>query len=80
MEKNLCEQIHKEIEGKLNVQERRLNAHAQRLDTIEIKQAASDTRIDSLCKEINSLVTTLKWFIGFLATTSLGLAAILINK
>lgn len=79
MEEKICELRHKDIEGKIEVQEKRLNAHAQRLDAIDIKQATSDARIDSLCTSINSLVTTLKWFIGLLATTSLGLAAIIIK-
>lgn len=80
MEDKLCDLRHKEIEGKLMAHEQKLEAHDQRLDAIDVKQATSDTRIDALCKEISGLVTTLKWFIGFLATTSLGLAAILVNK
>lgn len=65
MEK-LCEEKHKGISEKLGVAERRLNNHSDRIDKLEQGQSEFKVEIKNLCKDIQSLTSTLKWFIGLL--------------
>lgn len=63
---DLCNEKHKRIEERLNVQERRLNNHGDRLDNLEKYQSRTETMIKNLCERIDGLVTTMRWFIGLL--------------
>ena len=54
------------VKDKLDTHETRLNNHSGRLDKLEQRGAAVDTKIDSLCQQLQSLTTTLRWFIGLL--------------
>lgn len=54
------------MEEKIKTHDTRLNDHAKRLDTLEQKDVRLETRIDNLCKQLEGLNTTLKWFIGLL--------------
>lgn len=62
----LCAEVHKRIDDKLINHEGRLNNHSDRLDKLEQRGAAVDIKIDNLCEQIKSLVTTMKWFIGLM--------------
>lgn len=66
MEDKLCEVRHKRLDEKIDVQERRLNNHSERLDRIEISTSRLETRLDGLIEKLGSLNTTLRWFIGLL--------------
>lgn len=66
MEKQVCEQLHKNIDYRLDVQDRRLNDHSKRLDTIELTSGKLEERLDSLIKQLEGLNTTMRWFIGLL--------------
>lgn len=68
----LCEEKNKRIDERLNEHEKRLNVHSNRLDILEQRGAAVDTRIELLCQQLQSLTTTLKWFIGILAGSFIG--------
>lgn len=63
---DLCNEKHKRIEEKLDAQERRLNNHGDRLDNLEKYQSRTEAMIENLCKRIDGLVTTMRWFIGLL--------------
>jgi chromosome segregation ATPase len=67
MDQTLCNEKHKRIEERLEIQDRRLNNHSERLDKIEQFQSRTEAQISSLCDQIKSLVTTMRWFIGLLA-------------
>lgn len=54
------------VKDKLDTHERRLNDHSGRIDKLEQRGAAVDTKIDSLCQQLQSLTITLRWFIGLL--------------
>lgn len=54
------------VKDKLETHDRRLNDHSGRLDRLEQKGASVDVRIENLCEQLQSLTTTLKWFIGLL--------------
>jgi hypothetical protein len=54
------------IKDKLETHEKRLNDHSDRLDRLEQKGASIDAKIENLCQQLQSLTTTLRWFIGLL--------------
>ena len=54
------------VKDKLDTHERRLNDHAIRIDKLEQRGAAVDEKIENLCEQIKSLVTTMRWFIGLI--------------
>lgn len=60
----LCEVQRKNILEKIEVQDRRLNNHADRIDKLEQSQSRIDTKIESLCDQIKQLVSVMKWYIG----------------
>lgn len=63
---DLCMEKHKRLEERLNTQDKRLNNHSDRLDKLEQYQSRTEAKIESLCEQIKSLVTTMRWFIGLL--------------
>ena len=65
MEK-ICEERHKGIADKLNTAEKRINNHSERIDKLEQGQSEFRVEIKNLCKDIQNLTTTLKWFIGLI--------------
>lgn len=65
MEK-LCEEKHKRIDEKLELNERRLNNHGERIDKLEQDNMTFKTEIKNLCDNIKSLTTTMRWFMGLL--------------
>ena len=62
----LCKEKHKRIDEKLNTHEQRLNNHGSRIDQLEQYQSRTEAIIKNLCEKIDSLVTTMRWFIGLL--------------
>lgn len=65
-ELKLCDEKHKRIDEKIEVHEKRLNNHSARLDKLEQDGAELKAEIKNLCKQIEGLNSTLKWFIGLL--------------
>ena len=49
-----CEQQHKEINGKLDVHDKRLNRHGEQIDALEKSDAAKTQQIDHLTEAIKS--------------------------
>lgn len=66
MEKELCTERHKRIDEKIEVHEKRINNHSERIDKIEQNQSRTDIKIENLCDQIGSLVTTIRWFTGLI--------------
>lgn len=56
----------KHIEYRLDVHDKRLNNHSERLDRIELTSGRLEERISSLIKQLENLNKTMKWFIGLL--------------
>lgn len=52
------------INHQLEAHERRINNHSERIDRIENRQAETNVRMDNLCKSIDGLTSTMKWFLG----------------
>lgn len=66
MEPTVCNERHKRIDEKLELAERRLNDHSQRLDRIEQVNSKLEERLDGLINQLSSLNTTMRWFIGLI--------------
>ncbi|MDP4143171.1 MAG: hemolysin XhlA family protein [Bacillota bacterium] len=75
----LCEKIHERVDERLDNHEKRINGHSDRLDKLEQRGAAVDTKIESLCEQIKNLVNTLKWGFGIIVTITLFVLGYLIK-
>ncbi len=53
------------LKEKIDVTEKRLNSHSDRLDKLEQFRASTDTQIRNLIAKIDGLITTIKWSSGF---------------
>jgi len=62
----LCEEKHKAVDKILEVHDKRLNNHGDRIDKLEQGQSEFKVEIKNLCKDIQGLTATLKWFIGLM--------------
>lgn len=73
---DVCKEKHKRVDEMLNSHELRLNTQDDRIDKLEVKteqyQSKTEVQIANLCEQIKSLVSTLKWFMGFMIMTGLG--------
>lgn len=69
MEQELCRLKHESIDKHLETNDKRLDNHGDRIDKLEIGQTRTDTIVKNLCKEIESLVTAIKWLIGGMVAT-----------
>jgi predicted nuclease with TOPRIM domain len=66
MEDKLCEARHQRIEEKFDTHERRINNHSERIDRIELNSGRLEERLDNLIRQLASLNSTMKWFMGLL--------------
>ncbi|WP_290059860.1 hemolysin XhlA family protein [Paraclostridium bifermentans] len=56
----------------IDVHERRINNHAERIDKLEQNDVKRDTQIENLCKSIEGLTTSIKWALGLLSGSFVG--------
>lgn len=68
----ICEEKHKSVNEKLEIQDKRLNNHSERIDKLEQYQSKSEVEIRNLCEQIKSLVSAIKWSMGLLITSLVG--------
>ena len=61
-----CKERHKRIDERLDVQDKRLNNHSERLDRIELINGRLEERLNSLITQLEQLNKTMKWFMGLL--------------
>jgi predicted nuclease with TOPRIM domain len=66
MDKSICDERHNQINYRLDVTEKRLNSHSERLDKIELVNSRLEERLNSLITQLENLNKTMKWFIGLL--------------
>lgn len=59
----LCIEKHKRLDEKIEIHERRINNHSERLDRIELVNGRLEERLDNLIKQLAQLNSTIKWFI-----------------
>ena len=56
------------ITDKINTHERRINNHADRLDKLELHEAARDVKIDNLCEKLEKQTRSIYGMIGMVGT------------
>lgn len=66
MERSICNEKHRQIDYRLDVQDKRLDDHSQRLDIIEKINSRLEERLDNLIKQLATLNSIMKWFMGLL--------------
>ena len=64
MQEDLCREKHRRIDERIETQDRRINNHSGRIDSLEQDRSRTDEKIISLCEQIKSLVTTIRWGVG----------------
>lgn len=60
------------LKEKLETYEKRINNHADRLDKLEIHEAARDVKIDNLCDKLEKQTRSIYGLIGIVATALVG--------
>ena len=63
METKIWEEKHRQIDYRLDVHEKRLNSHSERLDRIELASGRLEERLNNLILQLEQLNKTMKWFI-----------------
>lgn len=66
MERAVCDEKHRRIDEKFDTHERRINNHSERIDMIERVNSRLEERLDGLIKQLSTLNSTMKWFMGLL--------------
>ena len=66
MEKTVCDERHRQIDYRLDVTEKRLDNHGERLDRIELVNGRLEERLNNLITQLENLNKIMKWFIGLL--------------
>ncbi|KHO39111.1 membrane protein [Clostridium tetani] len=56
----------------IEIHEKRINNHAERLDKIEQSQSEFKIEIKNLCENLKILTNTMRWFMGIWVTSLLG--------
>lgn len=56
----------------LNLHEKRINNHSERIDKLEQNDVKRDIQIENLCKSIEGLTTSIKWALGLFAGSFVG--------
>jgi len=62
----ICDERHSQINYRLDIAEKRLNDHGERLDRIELVNSRLEERLNNLISQLEQLNKTMKWFIGLL--------------
>lgn len=57
---------------KIEVCEKRIDNHSERLDKLEQDSVALKTELKNLCENLKSLTTVMKWFIGLIIGSFVG--------
>jgi len=77
MRDELCGEIHKQVDERLIQANKRLTEHDivldqqnGRINKLEVRGATIDTKVENLCDDIKTLVSTIRWA-GILAITTL---------
>ncbi|WP_290063444.1 hemolysin XhlA family protein [Paraclostridium bifermentans] len=59
-------------EHMIDVHEKRINNHSERIDKLEQSDVKRDIQIENLCKSIEGLTTSIKWVLGLFAGSFVG--------
>lgn len=76
----LCATIHKRVDEKLDLHDKRLNSHAGDIDTIKDIESRHDEQIITILKRMDEIISQNRWFIGIVIVQLLGFFFIAIEK
>lgn len=60
------------VQDKIETHEKRINNHADRIDKLELREAARDVKIDNLCEKLEKQTKSINYLIGAVATALIG--------
>lgn len=80
MDELICKEKHKRIDERLDIQDRRLNNHSERIDKLEQYRAEDRAEIRNLCKQLENLTNTIKFIGGPLLAGLIGFFFYAIQK
>lgn len=60
------------IKHQIEVHDKRINNHSERIDELEKGRAATDVKMDNLCEKLEAQTKSINWLIGLMATSMLG--------
>jgi len=72
MYKSRCNMNDELRDHKIEVHEKRINNHSERIDELEKGRAATDVKMDNLCEKLEAQTKSMNWLIGLMATSLLG--------
>jgi hypothetical protein len=78
-DEKLCEERKKYVDETLKRHEERLDSHSKKIDGLEDFKSRTEEQVNKVCKDLQGLTGTLKWFIGILGTGFLTLFLYLIE-
>ena len=65
-DEKLCDMRHDRSNERIDINEKRINNHSERLDRIEQVNSKLEERLNNLVNQLEQLNSTMKWFIGLL--------------
>lgn len=76
----LCEEKHEQIKEKLDLHDKRLNNHSDRLDRLEQNEVENRNDIKHLIKKMDDFISTIKWGLGIFVTVSIFVVGIILKR
>ena len=80
MDDKQCEIYRDRVNERLNVQDKRLDSHSERLDVLENYKYMIDERINNLIAKMDDLMGTMKWLTRGVGTAIIGLIVYIIQQ
>lgn len=80
MDDKQCEIYRDRVNERLNVQDKRLDNHSERLDVLENYKYMIDERINNLIAKMDDLMGTMKWLTRGVGTAIIGLIVYIIQQ
>ncbi len=68
------------LKHQIDIHEKRINNHSERLDRLEQEQSEFRVNIGSLIQKVDSLINTLKWLIGLVGIGLIGFFFYMLEK
>lgn len=80
MDDQKCEIYRTRVNERLEIQDKRLDAHSERLDALENYKYMIDERINNLIAKMDDLMGTMKWLTRGVGTAIIGLIVYIIQQ
>lgn len=80
MDDKQCEIYRDRMNERLNIQDKRLDNHSERLDMLENYKYMIDERINNLIAKMDDLMGTMKWLTRGVGTAIIGLFVYIIQQ